>query len=343
MTYSPSRALNLYVGYSEGSRAATSIELGCADPDEPCKLPNAMAGDPPLDQVVTRTFEGGRARPFPRRELERRRLQGRNRDDILFVTSEQTGFGYFRNFGETRRQGIELGASGRVGRVTLGAGYTYLNATFESEETVNGESNSTNDAAEDGARGLEGTIEIEPGDRMPFIPSHMLKAYGDIEVTSRLSLDLESHRGVELVCARQREQPARARRRVLPRAGRRRPATPSSISGHLPAQAVDPGHRADQQPVRSSLLHRRPTRANWVHGDRRISSRGPFPRRWRVPRPAVDVLRARRAAADVDRRAGHVLTEGLRPSDSPTGSLAGTPAPRAAHQAARCRLRSRCS
>ena len=59
VTYNPSSALNVYLGYSEGSRAATSIELGCANPDEPCKLPNAMAGDPPLDQVVTRTFEGG--------------------------------------------------------------------------------------------------------------------------------------------------------------------------------------------------------------------------------------------------------------------------------------------
>ena len=59
VTFSPSRTLNLYGGYSEGSRAATSIELGCANPDEPCKLPNALAGDPPLDQVVTRTWEGG--------------------------------------------------------------------------------------------------------------------------------------------------------------------------------------------------------------------------------------------------------------------------------------------
>ena len=62
MTFSPSRALNFYGGYSEGSRAATSIEFGCANPDEPCKLPNAMAGDPPLDQVVTSTWEAGAAR-----------------------------------------------------------------------------------------------------------------------------------------------------------------------------------------------------------------------------------------------------------------------------------------
>ena len=46
-------------------------------------------------------------------------------------------------------------------RVTVGAGYTFLRATFESDETVNGESNSTNDAAEEGEPGLEGAIEIE--------------------------------------------------------------------------------------------------------------------------------------------------------------------------------------
>ena len=71
VTYDPSSHLNLYAGYSEGSRAATSIELGCADPEQPCKLPNAMAGDPPLDQVVTRTWEAGVRGERGRRQLER--------------------------------------------------------------------------------------------------------------------------------------------------------------------------------------------------------------------------------------------------------------------------------
>ena len=35
VTFSPTRAVNLYAGYSEGSRAPTSIELGCADSNEP--------------------------------------------------------------------------------------------------------------------------------------------------------------------------------------------------------------------------------------------------------------------------------------------------------------------
>jgi len=191
ITFNPSSLINLYAGYSEGSRAATSIELGCADPDQPCKLPNAMAGDPPLQQVVTRTWElglrGGRARASWQGGF----FRSRNDDDILFVTSEQTGFGYFRNFGETRRQGIDLGANAHLGRVTLGVGYTFLDATFQSAETVNGESNGSNDEAEAGRPGLEGSIAIVPGDRMPLIPRHSLKVFADIQVTPAFNVDVD--------------------------------------------------------------------------------------------------------------------------------------------------------
>jgi outer membrane receptor protein involved in Fe transport len=191
VTFSLSRTLNFYGGYSEGSRAATSIELGCANPDEPCKLPNAMAGDPPLEQVVTRTWEAGARGERLGVTWNAGVFRADNRDDILFVMSDQTGFGYFRNFGETRRKGVELGAHSRIGRFTLGGGYTFLSATYESEETVNGESNSTNDTAAAGEPGLEGVIEIAPGDRIPLTPRHMFKAYADVRLGSRLSLDVD--------------------------------------------------------------------------------------------------------------------------------------------------------
>jgi outer membrane receptor protein involved in Fe transport len=191
VTYNTSSALNLYAGYSEGSRAATSIELGCADPEQPCKLPNAMAGDPPLDQVVTRTTELGVRGKVAGVSWHGGFFHAGNDDDILFVMSDQTGFGYFRNFGETRRQGIELGLNGQRGRVSFGAGYTFLDATFQSEETVNGESNGSNEEAEEGEPGLEGTIEIEAGDRMPFIPRHMIKVFADVQITNAFAIDVD--------------------------------------------------------------------------------------------------------------------------------------------------------
>jgi outer membrane receptor protein involved in Fe transport len=191
LTFNPRASVNLYAGYNEGSRAATSIELGCADPEQPCKLPNAMAGDPPLDQVVTRTWELGIRGSGGRASWYGGFFQARNDDDILFVTSEQTGFGYFRNFGRTERQGIDVGGNAHIGRFTLGGAYTFLDATFQSPEAVNGESNASNDAAEEGRPGLEGTIQIEPGDRMPLIPRHILKLFADIQVTSAFNVDVD--------------------------------------------------------------------------------------------------------------------------------------------------------
>lgn len=192
LTFSPTTRTNVYAGYTEGSRAPSSIELGCADPEQPCKLPNAMAGDPPLDQVVTRTMEVG-VRGVPGRSVNWNAgfFRAENRDDILFVASEQTGFGYFKNFGNTRRMGVELGANVEMKRLTVGAGYTFLDATFQSEEVVDGTGNSSNEEAEAGRLGLEGTIEIEPGDRMPLLPRHIVKAFADLTLTSRLSVGVD--------------------------------------------------------------------------------------------------------------------------------------------------------
>lgn len=190
LTFSPSATLNAYVGYNEGSRAPSAIELGCADPANPCKLPNAMAGDPPLKQVVTRTLEAGLRGGSPGGlNWNVGIFRADNRDDILFVADDQAGFGYFRNFGKTRRQGLEAGLSLPLGRdVTVGANYTYLQATYRSAEVVDGSSNSSNSEAEEGNPGTEGTIEIRPGDRIPLIPRHMLKLFADWRVGSGWSL-----------------------------------------------------------------------------------------------------------------------------------------------------------
>ncbi|MFN0101191.1 MAG: TonB-dependent receptor [Bryobacteraceae bacterium] len=179
LTYSPLKRANLYLSYSEGSRAPTSIELGCADPDEPCKLPNAMAGDPPLRQVVTRSWDAGvRGTMESNWNWTAGWFRADNRNDILFVAAPQSGFGYFKNFGRTRRAGAEFDVNGRVGQVTAGAGYTFLDATYQSRETVNGESNS------------EGINQIQPGARIPLTPRHMLKSYADIAITSKVVVNV---------------------------------------------------------------------------------------------------------------------------------------------------------
>ncbi|HKX27712.1 MAG TPA: TonB-dependent receptor [Blastocatellia bacterium] len=188
LTYSPGRGLNAYASYTEGSRAPTSIELGCADPTQPCKLPNALAGDPPLDQVVTRTVEAGlRGGVEGKMNWNVGWFRADNRQDLLFVASNQTGFGYFKNFGKTRRQGLKLDVNGQLGRLSLGSSYTYLQATFQSPESVDGSSNSTNDAE---APGLEGTIRIAPGSQIPLIPRHIFKSYADLRAARNFTVNL---------------------------------------------------------------------------------------------------------------------------------------------------------
>lgn len=181
-TYRLAPTLQVFSNYSEGNRAPTAIELGCADPESPCKLPNALAGDPPLKQVVTRSLEMGlRGSDESRLRWSAAYFRAVNRDDILFVASEQTGFGYFKNFGRTKRQGLEFDTNVRLSKAVLGFNYTFLDATFQSEEDVNGEANSTND---------DEIIEIEPGNRIPLTPRNMTKFYLDANLTSKLSAHL---------------------------------------------------------------------------------------------------------------------------------------------------------
>jgi outer membrane receptor protein involved in Fe transport len=192
ITFAPAPALTVYAGYNEGSRAPTAIELGCADPDNPCKLPNALAGDPPLRQVVTRTVElglrGGSKAGFA---WNAGVFRADSSDDILFVADKPSGFGYFKNFGRTRRQGLEAGLSARIGAMAIGANYTYLDATYRSTEVIGGAGNSSNDQAQAGFPGVDGTIQIVPGNRIPLIPRQMLKLFADYDISAAWSLGLD--------------------------------------------------------------------------------------------------------------------------------------------------------
>lgn len=181
VVYQALPALSVYGGYNEGSRTPTAIELGCADPANPCKLPNAMAGDPPLRQVVTHTWEAGLRGALGAKGSWRAGLfRAENDDDILFVANSAAGYGYFRNFGKTRRQGVELGANGELGLLRWSADYTYLDATFQSSETLNGAANSAQDSS--------GNIVIKPGDRLPMTPNHLLKLRTEWQVTGAASV-----------------------------------------------------------------------------------------------------------------------------------------------------------
>jgi outer membrane receptor protein involved in Fe transport len=195
ITWSPFSTVNAYASYTQSSRAPTAIELGCADPANPCSLPNALASDPPLQQVVSGTWEAGlRGKPevpFVRSlRWNAGAFRGDNRNDILFVSSVQLGTGYFQNFAKTRREGFDANLDGSIGRVTWGFDYTFLLATYQSPAIVDGSANSTSDTALAGYPGLDGNIYIHPGNRIPLIPKQTGKAYADFQAAAKLVFDI---------------------------------------------------------------------------------------------------------------------------------------------------------
>ncbi len=176
INYTPSKDLTAYVSYNEGSRAPTAIELGCANPAQPCRLPNAFAGDPPLDQVVAKTFEAGLRGKFNENiawSLAAYRAQ--NFDDIQFISSSTTGAGFFDNVGKTRRQGIDAALNGRFDKLTWALGYSYIKATYQSEFEIVSELNETVAGSE--------VQQVGKGDNIPGIPQHQLKLRAAYDVT----------------------------------------------------------------------------------------------------------------------------------------------------------------
>lgn len=176
LTYTPTSDLTIYGSYNEGMRAPTSMELGCANPDEPCKLPNAMAGDPPLKKVVSKTYEvGARGNVSQGIKWSAAAYRTINHDDIQFIATNATnGMGYFDNVGRTKRVGLDAGLFGAIGKFSWMAGYSYVRATYESPLELINEVNSTSDGD---------VIRVKKGDRLANIPEHHLKLRMQYDVT----------------------------------------------------------------------------------------------------------------------------------------------------------------
>jgi outer membrane receptor protein involved in Fe transport len=195
LTWSPIASVNAYARFAQGSRAPTSIELGCADPDAPCSLPNALSSDPPLKQVITDTWEVGlRGTPeisgFRNLHWNVGAFRYENHNDILFIAAPEIGTGYFQNFAKTLREGFDADLDGRIGPVSWGFNWTFLSATYQSVETLDGISNNTNDVALQGFPGLDGNITVNPGNRIPLIPKHTGKAYAIWQATPKLMFEM---------------------------------------------------------------------------------------------------------------------------------------------------------
>lgn len=184
MTYAFKDNLTGYANYSESNRAPTPSELTCADPDNPCALPNSFLADPPLDDIVARTIEAGFRGQNGNVNWNAGVFYTELEDDLFFfpaveddVDDPRLNVGIFDNIDKTSRAGLELGADGSYDKLQWFANYSYVRAAFEDKFSY--------------AREVDDdvvTFNVEEGDRLPGIPAHNIKIGADYSFTQQLSL-----------------------------------------------------------------------------------------------------------------------------------------------------------
>ncbi|MES3023367.1 MAG: TonB-dependent receptor [Pseudomonadota bacterium] len=177
LTHDVGGALTLLANVAQSNRVPTVIELGCANPAHPCRLPVALQADPYLKQVLTRTVEAGARWQARGADASLAVYRSVNRDDILFMSSGTTRAGYFANVGRTRHQGVDLSANGQFGRLAARVSYNFLDAAYASGATIF-----------TGAR----RVEVGPGTRIAGLPRHTGKIGLDFAVDPRLTLGADA-------------------------------------------------------------------------------------------------------------------------------------------------------
>lgn len=150
----------VFANLAMSNRVPTVIELGCADPTQPCRLPVGLQSDPFLEQVRSRTIEAGLRWHAGEAALSASLYRTANRNDILFLSAGTSQQGYFSNFARTLHQGLDVAASARVGTLDARISYNYLAATFDAAG-----------ALFTGAR----DVAVMRGSRIAGLPSHTVK------------------------------------------------------------------------------------------------------------------------------------------------------------------------
>ncbi|HEY1629975.1 MAG TPA: TonB-dependent receptor [Rhizomicrobium sp.] len=175
-TYKVSDTTTLYLGYSETNRAPTPGELSCADPASPCLLDTFLVDDPPLKQVVARTYETGLRGKDGAFDWDVSVYRTDVSDDILLLATDVNGFGFFTNAGETRHQGFDASVAWHDdGPWHLRLAYSFLDATFRDVLVL---------ASDSPAANADGLIFGGNGDRIPLMPRNRLTLSADYDATA---------------------------------------------------------------------------------------------------------------------------------------------------------------
>ena len=181
-TYKITPNLTAYGGYSEANRAPTPLELGCSSPTTPCMIDNFLIADPPLKQVVSRTYEAGLRGAFGASPKTGQLTWSTGifhtelTDDIINIASTVPMFGYFQNISKDLREGIEAKLNYKRDRLNAYANYTFVDATYQTSVLISSPNNPF-------ANPVTGDIAVNPGDHIPAVPEHRFKAGAEYNIT----------------------------------------------------------------------------------------------------------------------------------------------------------------
>jgi outer membrane receptor protein involved in Fe transport len=172
----------VYANLARNTRVPTVIELGCANPEVPCRLPAGLQSDPYLAQVRSTSAEAGwrwrqpgMANP---QSLEISLHRTDNTNDIVFGSTSANGqLGYFRNVPRTRHQGAEVTWAGRSSAWEWSLALAWLRATYQARDTLR-----------QGPR----NVAVEPGTAIAGLPNAQAKWALDWRATPTLTLGLDA-------------------------------------------------------------------------------------------------------------------------------------------------------
>jgi len=143
-----------------------------------------------LKQVISHTYEAGlrgKLATFNNEsilEWTAGVFRTENTDDIITVASTSNGRGYFKNAGDTLRQGIEIGGRYTDRKWMIYANYALVDATFQSNFIV-ASPNNPSPAAFNCDTGPPGPpvdpdnpvcVQVSKGDTIPGVPLNRFKA-----------------------------------------------------------------------------------------------------------------------------------------------------------------------
>ncbi len=184
ITYQTTAGVTLFANISQSNRVPTVIELGCADPEQPCRLPVGLQSDPYLKQVVSRTIEAGARWKQGGQQATLALYRTSNKDDILFRTAGIAQHGYFANFPRTVHQGADFTANLRAAGMELTVAYSFLDAAY-----------GANGSLFTGSR----NVPVRDGTRMAGLPRHIFKLGAEWHVSDALRIGATLHASSRLV------------------------------------------------------------------------------------------------------------------------------------------------